>query len=324
MVTVGTGKYTYSLVQDWAKLPAGKSFDTVSSLATDSQDRLYLFQRGTPPVMVFDQEGNYIRSWESDLFNRPHGICITDDIVYVTDSDDSVAFKLALNGTLLQTLGQRGVHSDTGTEEYGSLVPRAAGPFNHPTKMVPSPSGDLYVSDGERNSRVHRFSADGELLASWGEPGKDAPNQFHMPHGIAVDHQGRVYVCDRENSCVQVFDADGQFIALWDQVRPPSDIVVDADGVLYVSQFAFNVTHRYAQWPAPAGSGSALRDSAGRRTIRPDAPPQISLLDREGQVLAEWESRKAHGLCVDSHGNIYLALEDDRAVDKYVRSVKAE
>ena len=319
MVTVGTGKYTYSLVQDWAKLPAEKSFDTVSALATDSQDLLYVFQRGCPSVLIFDQQGNYIRSWETDLFNRPHGICIDDDIVYLTDSDDSMAFKFTLDGTLLQSLGNRGVHSDTGTEEYGALVPRAAGPFNHPTKMVPAPSGDLYISDGERNSRVHRFSADGKLVASWGEPGKDGPNQFHMPHSIAVDQVGRVYVCDRENSCVQIFAADGQFISVWTNLRPPSDIVVDQDGVLYISQFAFNVTHRYPDWSAPAGSGSALKDAAGRRTIRLDAPPQISLLDTDGQVLAEWESRKAHGLCVDSQGDIYLALEDDRSVDKYVR-----
>ena len=319
MVTVGTGNYTYSLIQDWAKLPDGKGFDTVSALATDSQDLLYVFQRGSTPVLIFDQEGNYINSWETDLFNRPHGICIDDDIVYLTDSDDSVAFKFTLDGTLLQSFGNRGVHSDTGTEEYGALVPRAAGPFNHPTKMVPAPTGDLYISDGERNSRVHRFSADGKLVASWGEPGKDGPNQFHMPHSIAVDQHGLVYVCDRENSCVQIFAADGQFISIWNNLRPPSDIVVDQYGVLYVSQFAFNVTHRYPDWPAPAGSGSALKDAAGRRTIRPDAPPRISLLDTGGQVLAEWESRKAHGLCVDSRGDIYPALEDDRSVDKYVR-----
>ena len=320
MVTVGTGKYTYSLTQDWAKLPAGESFDTVSALATDSQDRLYVFQRGEgPPVLVFDQASSYINSWQTDLFNRPHGIHIADDIVYVTDSDDSVAFKLALDGTLLQSFGNRGRHSDTGTEVYGALVPRASGPFNHPTKMVPAPSGELYVSDGERNARVHRFLADGSLVASWGEPGKDGPNQFHMPHSITVDQASRVYVCDRENSCVQVFAADGQFIFMWDHLRPPSDIVVDQESVFYVSQFGFNVTHRYPEWPAPAGSGSALKDAAGRRTIRPDGPPQISILDAQGQVLAEWESRKAHGLCVDSQGNIYLALEDDRSVDKYTR-----
>ena len=86
-----------------------------------------------------------------------------------------------------------------------------------------------------------------------------------------------------------------------------------------MSQFAFNDVHRYLDWPAPAGSGSALKDSAGRRTVRPDAPLQISVLDREGHVLTSWTSRKAHGLWVNSRGDIYLAVEDEKAVDKYVR-----
>ena len=319
MTTVGTGKYIYKLVQDWAKLPQGETFETLSAVATDSQNRVYVFQRGEPPMLVFDPEGNFLSSWGRGLFNRPHGICISDDIVYVTDSDDSVAFKFTLDGKPLQTLGTRGLHSDTGTEEYGDLVPKAAGPFNHPTELVPAPSGDLYVSDGERNSRVHRFSSDGQLIASWGEPGKDGPNQFHLPHSVLVGRDGRVYVCDRENSRVQVFSADGQFITMWTDLRSPADIAVDKDGIFYVSQFAFNATHRYPDWPPPTGSGSALEDAAGRKTIRPDAPPQISVLDREGNVLARWESRKAHGLWVDSHGDIYLALEDEKTVDKYVR-----
>ena len=319
MSTVGADEYTYSLVMDWARLPAGMSFGTVSALAADSLDRIYVFQRGTPPLLVFDPAGNYLRSWKTEIFNRPHGICIDGDIAYVTDSDDSVAYKFTLDGTLIQSLGTRGVHSDTGTEEYGALVPRAAGPFNHPTKMVPAPTGELYVSDGERNSRVHRFSAEGQLVASWGEPGKDGPNQFHLPHSVAVDQNGRVYICDRENSCVQVFSADGGFASMWTNLQPPSDIAIDQYGAIYVSQFAYDVTHRYPRWPAPAGSGSALKDTAGRRTIRADAPPRISILDADGKVLAQWESRKAHGLCIDSRGNIYLALEDEKSVDKYVR-----
>ena len=319
MTTVGAGKYTYKLVQDWATLPRGETFGTVSAVATDSQDRVYVFQRGDPPMLVFDPEGSYLSSWSTGAFNRPHGICISDDIVYVTDSDDSVAMRLTLDGRPLQTLGTRGAHSDTGTEQYGDLVPRAAGPFNHPTKLAPAPWGDLYVSDGERNSRVHRFSSNGQLIASWGEPGKDGPDQFHMPHSVLVDRDSRIYVCDRENSRIQVFSADGQFVTMWTDLRPPTDIAVDKDGVFYVSQFAFNVTHRYPDWPPPTGSGSALKDAAGRRTIRPDAPPRISVLDREGKTLARWESRKAHGLWVDSRGDIYLAVEDEKTVDKYVR-----
>ena len=146
-----------------------------------------------------------------------------------------------------------------------------------------------------------------------------APNQFHLPHGILVGPDGRVYVCDRENARVQVFDSQGNVVSTWTDLRCPTDIAMDSKGAFYVSQFAFNVTHRYEGYPPPTGSGSALKDEQGRRTVRHDAPPQISILDADGVVLASWESRKAHGLWVDRHGDIYTAVEDEKSVDKYVR-----
>jgi DNA-binding beta-propeller fold protein YncE len=290
MTTVGTGKHTYSLVQDWAKLPPGETFDTVSAVATDSHDLVYVFHRKDPPVLVFDRDGNHLRSWGHSAITSPHGIYIADDVVYLTDRDDSVALKYTLDGKPLQILGQRGVHSDTGCEKPGDLVPRAAGPFNYLTEMVPSPSGDLYISDGYRNARVHRFSEDGRLISSWGEPGKSGPNRFHLPHSLYVGQDGRVYVCDRENSRIQVFSADGEYITMWTGVQRPTDISVDKDGIFYVSQLATD-----------------------------SAPPRISVLDGDGNVLAHWDSRSAHGLWVDSRGDIYLALSGDKSVDKYLR-----
>ena len=182
------------------------------------------------------------------------------------------------------------MHSDTGGERPGDLVPRASGPFNYPTELVPSPSGDLYVSDGYRNSRVHRFSSDGQLIASWGEPGKTEPNQFHLPHSLLVGSDGLVYVCDRENSRIQVFSADGKFVTMWTDIQKPTDISVDGDGVFYFSELATD-----------------------------ESPPRVSVLDREGNVLARWNSRSGHGLWVDSRGDIYLALTSDMSIDKYVR-----
>jgi len=167
MTTVGAGKFTYTLIQDWGKLPAGQSFGTVSAIATDSQDRVYAFQRTDPPVLVFDRDGNYLSSWGNGNFVSPHGLFIKDDIVYVTDREGSKAMKYTLDGKPLQVIGEHGVYSDTGTEETGVVVPRAAGPFNFITEMVPHPSGDLYISDGYRNARVHRFTADGKLVSSW-------------------------------------------------------------------------------------------------------------------------------------------------------------
>ena len=290
MTTVGAGKYTYSLSQDWAKLPGGETFGVVSAVATDSQDRVYVFQRKDPPVVVFDRDGNHLSSWGSGVIADPHGIYITDDTVYLTDREDSVAVKFTLDGRPLQVLGQRGVHSDTGCEKPGDLVPRAAGPFNYPTELVPGPSGDLYVSDGYRNSRVHRFADDGRLIASWGEPGKTDPNQFHLPHSLLVGRDGKVYVCDRENSRIQVFSAEGEYLTMWTDIQRPTDVSVDRDGVFYVSELALD-----------------------------GSPSRVSVLGGTGSVLSRWDSRSAHGLWVDSRGDIYLALTGDKSVDKYVR-----
>jgi DNA-binding beta-propeller fold protein YncE len=290
MTTVGAGKYTYELRQDWAQLPPGEEFGTVSAVATDSQDRVYLFQRKDPPVVIFDRDGRFLSSWGNGNFVNPHGLYIADDIVYVTDREGSVAMKYTLDGKPLQLLGSHGQYSDTGCEVPGEVAPRAAGPFNYLTEMVPSASGDLYVSDGYRNARVHRFSKDGTLISSWGEPGKGGANQFHLPHSLIVGQDGRVYVCDRENSRVQVFSPDGEFITMWTDMQRPLDISQDQDGMFYTSE----------------------RPEDGK-------PPQMSVLDGDGNVLARWPSRSAHGSWVDSHGDLYLALTGDKSVDKYVR-----
>lgn len=288
MTTVEAGTYRYELIKDWAKLPPGEEFAIVSAVATDSQDRVYVFQRKDPPVIVFDRNGKYLSCWGISAIADPHGLYIEKDIAYLTDRADSVVAIYTLDGKPLQVIGKRGVHSDTGCEKPMDLPPRSAGPFNYPTELVPSPSGDLYATDGYRNARVHRFDSEGRLITSWGEPGKAEPNQFHLPHSLIIDG-GRIYVCDRENSRIQVFSMEGQFLAMWTDVQLPTDISI-YEGNFYVSQLT----------------------SEGR-------PPRISILDNEGKTLARWDSRSAHGLWVDSHGDIYLALTQDKSVDKYVR-----
>ena len=175
MPTVGTGKYTYTLIQDWAKLSPGETFAMVSAVATDSQDRVYGFQRKDPPIVIFDRNGNFLSSWGNGAFDFAHGISISDDIVYLTDRNNSVCLIYTLDGKPIQMLGRHGVHSDTGCERPGDLVPRAAGPFNYPSEMVADPAGDLYVSDGYRNARVHRFASDGHLKRSWQDGPESIP-----------------------------------------------------------------------------------------------------------------------------------------------------
>jgi len=288
MATVGTGKYTYELIENWGKLPAGDTFGMVSAIATDSQDRVFAFQRKEPPMLIFDRDGNLTDSWGNGSFEFAHGIHIADDVVYVTDRNTSVCIMYTLDGKPIQMLGRHGVHSDTGCENPGDLVPRAAGPFNYPAELVPSPSGDLYVADGYRNSRVHRFSNDGQLKKSWGVPGKSGPNEFHLPHSLLIDGDN-VVVCDRENDRIQVFGLDGDFKEIWDDIQRPMDISMDTDGNYMISE--------------------GQRDNSAR----------ISILDKKGGVLSRFECRgSGHGSWIDSRGDIYLAGIPD-AIDKYVR-----
>ena len=291
MTTVGAGKFTYTYIQDWANMPADRSLGTVSAIATDSQDRVYAFQRAEPPVVIFNRNGEFLSSWGNGNFVDPHGLFIKDDIVYLTDREGSTAMRYTLDGKPLQIIGTLGGYSDTGCEVTGAVCPRSAGPFNYITEMVPHPSGDLYISDGYRNARVHRFSKDGTLVSSWGEPGKGGPNEFHLPHSLVVGQDGRIYLCDRENSRIQVFSAEGEYITMWTDMQRPLDISQDLEGNFVISE--------------------RVREDGG--------PAQMSVLDGEGKVLARWPSRSAHGSWVDSHGDIYLALTAEKSIDKYVR-----
>ena len=291
MTTVGAGKFTYTYIQDWANMPAGQSLGTVSAIATDSQDRVYAFQRAEPPVVIFNRNGEFLSSWGNGNFVDPHGLFIKDDIVYLTDREGSTAMRYTLDGKPLQIIGTLGEYSDTGCEVTGAVCHRSAGPFNYITEMVPHPSGDLYISDGYRNARVHRFSKDGTLVSSWGEPGKGGPNEFHLPHSLVVGQDGRIYLCDRENSRIQVFSAEGEYITMWTDMQRPLDISQDLEGNFVISE--------------------RVREDGG--------PAQMSVLDGEGNVLARWPSRSAHGSWVDAHGDIYLALTAEKSIDKYVR-----
>src|SRR5207248_6491697 len=148
-------------------------------------------------------------------------------------------------------------------------VRRAGPPFHYPTNLAVGPSGDLYVTDGYGNARVHRFAPDGRLLQSWGEPG-GGPGQFRVPHGLAVDEDGTVYVADRENSRVQLFTADGVYRGAWTDVARPCQVFVDGAGAVYVAELGF----RAGRWPwmGPPEAGAV----GGR----------LSVFDRNGRLLA--------------------------------------
>jgi DNA-binding beta-propeller fold protein YncE len=220
----------YAPQVNWGRLPLGMTFaSAATSVAVDQDDRVFVFNRGTPPVVVFDNAGDYITSWgRKEEFSLPHAIAVgPDGSVYLVDARRNVVEKRSPEGRVLLTIG-------------GQEAPAMSGePFNLPTDVAVHPeSQDIFVTDGYGNARVHRFDAQGNLVTSWGSPGTE-PGEFAVPHGICLVDNDTVAVCDRENYRVQIFSIDGEFLREWHAFRPASikPLRRGGDPVLAVAEF---------------------------------------------------------------------------------------
>jgi DNA-binding beta-propeller fold protein YncE len=288
MATVGSGDFVYEVVDDWAKTPEGWAIGQAEP-ACDSQDRVYIFNRSDHPLMVFDRDGNFQGEWGREYLTDAHGIYISgEDHVYLPVRESHAIVKCTLDGKPLMTMGVWDAPSDTGGARPDGTMWKAAGPFNRCTDIALAPNGDLFVSDGYANSRVHKFSPEGRLLHSWGRPGKRGPGEFHIPHGIWVHWDGRVMVCDRENNRIQLFTGDGEYLGMWTDLARPCDIYVDHDGIAYVVELdAF-----------------------------------MTILNMDGEVLAKMDIGGAggHAVWADSHGDLYVGHnQEGRRLVKLVR-----
>ena len=259
--TIGAGDFRYEYQPEWAKLLSGMSLQGPSGVAVDSSDRVYVFQRQGPCVVIFNPNGTVRGVWQrrDGVPADAHHIHVgPDDTVYLVDRDGHQVLFYNAAGQLLKSLGTRD---------------RAAmqAPFNHPADVCVAPSGEVYVADGYGNSSVHRFSAEGDYISSFGSPGS-GPGQFRVPHSIRVSNDGRVYVADRENHRVQVFTGEGEFISEWTDFKCPMGVHIDANQVVYVT----------------------------------DQIPRISMYSLDGELLARGRTFEgAHQVYTDSQGNIY-------------------
>lgn len=289
MVSVGSGEYVFEVVENWAKLPEGWSFLEVSGVGVDRQDRVYVFSRGKHPVTVFDRDGRFLSSWGEGVFTRPHALTMgPDGTIYLTDDGDHTVRKCTLEGKVLLTIGVP-----------GEPAPKHSGrPFNRCTHVALAPDGALYVTDGYGNSRVHKFSPEGTLLFSWGEPGTD-PGEFNLPHNIEMDRDGYLYVADRENHRIQVFDRNGRYETQWNNLYRPCGLCIDRrdpEGErVYVGELC------------PSLSVSEGVANLGAR---------VSVYTTEGQLLARLGDRlpgsapgqfvAPHTIAADSRGDVYV------------------
>jgi DNA-binding beta-propeller fold protein YncE len=260
------------------------------SISVDDDDNVYAFSRSDNPVMIFDRKGNFLDGWGQGLFKRPHGIHIDHDrAVYCTDDGDHTVRKFTKEGKLLMTIGVSG----EGAPDYSGL------PFNRCTHSALSPEGDIYVSDGYRNARVHKYTPKGKLISSWGSSGV-LPGEFNIAHNVCCDKDGWVYVADRENHRIQVFDGNGKYEMQWNNLHRPTWIY---------------------QHPRSRPSRFYVAENSTAQTINAGAPnigPRISILTSEGKFVTRFNAQAnpggpptpfaiPHALAVDSHGDVYIA-----------------
>ena len=270
-MTITVGDFRFEIIENWGIGSKGKPFGgVVPSLAADSQDRVYIARRDPPAILVYDRDGAYLNTFADGLASNPHSVWIdADDRIFVADVGDHTVRVFTNSGEVTMTLGSPGVAGESGQ------------PFNQPTWACLSPTGDIYVSDGYGQHRVHRFLPSGELIHSWGEEGAGS-GQFSLPHGIRVDAQSRVLLLDREpNHRIQIFNLEGEFQTEWTGFEGPNDIYIHED-VIYVAE---------------GGGVVSLLDLQGN---------PIGTLGEKGDRPGQF-SDAPHGIWVDSHGDVYVA-----------------
>ena len=265
------GDRRYRIERGWARLPEGMQWGMVSQLAVAADGRVFVLQRRDPPVAVFGPDGTFAGGLLDGRIADGHAIHLDrrpdgGERLFIVDRDAHEIVCAGLDGTVLFTLGTRN-------------VPAFEAPFNSPTDVAVAADGEIYVSDGYGNTRVHRFSAEGRHLGCWGGLGT-RPGAFVTPHAITVDPQDRVLVADRENDRVQVFDREGRVLAVWSGMHKPMDVVVDDRGLVLVSDQVPRI-HALRLDGTIAGRGRAAINGAHGMAIGPDGAVYLAELAPE-------------------------------------------
>jgi DNA-binding beta-propeller fold protein YncE len=301
----------------WGQLPQGRAWGAISAVYPAPDGRtIWVAERcgrnscvgreDVAPVLQFDLDGRLLRSFGAGLIAWPHGINVDHEgNVWITDAAGigqipegvgHVIHKFSPDGRLLLTLGRKGI-AGTGTDV-----------FNSPSDVLVAPDGHIFVADGHGtggNNRIMKFAPDGSFVLQWGSTGGDT-GELRDPHALAMDSQGRLFVADRGNSRIQIFDQAGRHLATWTQFGRPSGLFIDRNDVLYATDSESN-TRRNPGWRRGIYIGSA-RDGWVTAFI-PDPEPDPDNSATSG----------AEGVAVDALGNVYGAEVGPTTLRRYVR-----
>jgi hypothetical protein len=307
----------YVPIPGFFKLPKGRSMGASSAVAGDSKGHIWVVDRCAAndcagsklaPIMEFDAQGNFIKAFGAGKLLFPHGFTIDSrDHLWITDghvakNQGDTVLEFASDGRLLQTLGQPGVSgADHDT-------------FHEPNAVLVAPDGSIFVSEGHTREykghpRVIKFDANGKFLKQWGTSGT-GPGQFGMPHCLALDSKGHLYVGDRDNNRIQIFTQDGKYLGKLTQFGRPSGIAIDRNDVLYVTDSESKNKNEYGHHP---GWKRGIRIGVLKDGIVTDFIPD-TYADAEGSPTSGGE-----GIWVDSKGAVYSAQVTQMQIVKYVR-----
>ncbi len=299
----------------WGALPDGRTWGATSAVFPSPDGNLWVAERcganicvgsDVDPVISFDLSGNILRTFGAGMLAWPHGmyvdregnVWVTDAVGFepVPDGWGHVVYKFSPEGELLMTLGKKGVAGN--------------GPdtFTKPSDVLVAPNGDIFVADGHDaggNNRIVRLSSGGAFMKEWGSTGSEN-GEFRDPHALAMDSQGRLFVGDRGNSRIQIFDQDGNHLATWTQFGRPSGLFIDENDILYAADSESN-TRRNPGWKRGIYIGSAR--TGWVTAFIPDPEPDPDNSSTSG----------AEGVAVDASGNVYGAEVGPRMLRKYVR-----
>ncbi|MCH2662779.1 peptidyl-alpha-hydroxyglycine alpha-amidating lyase family protein [bacterium] len=289
MVELGSGDYVYETTgEDGGNLQPDATYKEATAVAVDSDDNVFVFNRGTHPMIVFSPEGDILDTWGHGEFSNPHGVTIgPDGSIWTVDNGDHTVKKFTAKGEKLAE-----IQAEHPAKEM------SGDPFCRPAHLAVCPkTGNLFVADGYSNARVHKYDPNGRLIMSWGESGT-GPGQFNIVHNLII-HDGLVYVADRENQRVQVFDTEGKFISQWNDMSRVAAICMDPaedDPLIYLGEYFCGI---------------------GSNAMGTNLGPRVSVMSRTGDVLARVGTESygdepgrfysPHGIAVDSKGDIYVA-----------------